>query len=297
MPKILVVGSINVDLIYRVPYIITPGETLHSTSCHIGMGGKGANQAVTAAQLQAEVYFVGAVGEDYYGDYALQNLRDRNVKTPFIKQEGATGQAIIQVTDQGENAIILVPGANYHITAQQLDEVCDCIKTADILLLQLEVPLAIIEQATKLATAAGTKIMLNPAPAQPLSDALLQQVTILTPNETELALLTGVKAQDDKGLKEACQLLLAKGVQGVVVTLGSRGVFYYTNKRNGYVAAKKVPVKDTTGAGDAFNGALAVALSKGQSLEDAISYANEIAAYVVTQSGAQPDLAIHLTCN
>lgn len=288
MAKILVVGSINMDSVYHVPHIVQPGETLHSTSVATYFGGKGANQAVTAGQLGAEVYFVGAVGEDTNGALAIDNLERKNVKTVFVKQQGITGQAIIQVAQDGENAIILVPGANHSITPEQLDNVCDCVESADILLLQLEIPMLTIEKAVALATKSGTRIILNPAPARPLTDEVLQRVSVLTPNETELALLTGFSITSEESLKQACQQLLHKGVAAVVVTLGSNGSFYMTNETSGYISAQAVEVVDTTGAGDAFNGALAVALGDHKPLQEAITYATKIAGYAVTQQGAQP---------
>lgn len=288
MAKILVVGSINMDSVYHVPHIVQPGETLHSTSVATYFGGKGANQAVTAGQLGADVYFVGAVGEDANGALAISNLERKNVKTIFVEQQGITGQAIIQVAQDGENAIILVPGANHSITPEQLDNVCDCVELADILLLQLEIPMPTIEKAVALATKSGTRIILNPAPARPLTDEVLQRVSVLTPNETELALLTGFSITSEESLKQACQQLLHKGVAAVVVTLGSNGSFYMTNETSGYISAQAVEVVDTTGAGDAFNGALAVALGDHKPLQEAIAYATKIAGYAVTQQGAQP---------
>lgn len=288
MAKILVVGSINMDSVYHVPHIVQPGETLHSTSVATYFGGKGANQAVTAGQLGADVYFVGAVGEDANGALAISTLERKNVKTVFVEQQGITGQAIIQVAQDGENAIILVPGANHSITPEQLDNVCDCVESADILLLQLEIPMLTIEKAVALATKSGTRIILNPAPARPLTDEVLQRVSVLTPNETELALLTGFSITSEESLKQACQQLLHKGVAAVVVTLGSKGSFYMTNETSGYISAQAVEVVDTTGAGDAFNGALAVALGDHKPLQEAITYATKIAGYAVTQQGAQP---------
>lgn len=288
MAKILVVGSINMDSVYHVPHIVQPGETLHSTSVATYFGGKGANQAVTAGQLGADVYFVGAVGEDANGALAISNLERKNVKTVFVEQQGITGQAIIQVAQDGENAIILVPGANHSITPEQLDNVCDCVESADILLLQLEIPMLTIEKAVALATKSGTRIILNPAPARPLTDEVLQRVSVLTPNETELALLTGFSITSEESLKQACQQLLHKGVAAVVVTLGSNGSFYMTSETSGYISAQAVEVVDTTGAGDAFNGALAVALGDHKPLQEAITYATKIAGYAVTQQGAQP---------
>lgn len=288
--NITVVGSTNMDLVYLVPHIVTAGETLHSTKHELFFGGKGANQAVTASQLGANVHFVGNVGADSFGEQIMQNLQDKGVNTAAIQSVGMTGQAIIQLADSGENSIVLFPGANFLVTSEQLEECTERLTSSDILLLQLEIPIPAVETAAYIASQKDVKIILNPAPAQLISDSLLSKVSILTPNETELAILTGLKIETEEDLFQACSLLLQKGVEAVVVTLGAKGAYYMSHDEHGHIQANEVVVKDTTGAGDAFNGALAVALCQGNSLKDSIHYASKVSAYVVTQMGAQPSI-------
>lgn len=288
--NITVVGSTNMDLVYRVPHIVKAGETLHSTTHELFFGGKGANQAVTASQLGANVAFIGNVGADDFGEQVKQNLQEKGVKTATLQKVGLTGQAIIQVADSGENSIVLFPGANFLVTKEQIQVAKEQIETSDALLLQLEIPIPAVEAAAGIASQKGVHIILNPAPAQQISDTLLSKVSILTPNETELALLTDLKTSTEEDLYQACSLLIQKGVEAVVVTLGERGSYFMNSNEHGYVQANQVEVKDTTGAGDAFNGALAVGLCHGNSLRESILYASKVAEYVVTQMGAQPTI-------
>ncbi|MBS4193609.1 ribokinase [Lederbergia citri] len=285
---ISLVGSINIDLVYRVPYVVNNGETLHSTSHSIHCGGKGANQAVVASQLGANVHFIGKVGEDDFGIQALNNLKDKGVYIDSVQKEGATGQAIIQVTDAGDNAIVLFPGANFLVTPNQIEQEADLISASKALLLQLEVPLDTVKKAVEIAAQHGKIVILNPAPSQNLPDSLLKNITFLTPNETELAQLTGIETTTEENIRSACSLLLDKGVGTVVVTLGSKGSFYMNREESGWVQSLRVDAVDTTGAGDAFNGALAVGICRGDSLRSSIEFATKVAAYVVTQMGAQP---------
>lgn len=295
--NITVVGSTNMDLVYRVPHIVKAGETLHSTTHELFFGGKGANQAVTASQLGANVEFIGNVGADDFGEQVKQNLQDKGVKTAAVQKMGLTGQAIIQVADSGENSIVLFPGANFLVTREQIYAAKDKIEESEVLLLQLEIPIPVVEAAADIASKKGVHIILNPAPAQQISDSLLGKVSILTPNETELAILTGLKTNTEEELFQACSLLIQKGVGAVVVTLGEKGSYYMNSNEHGYVQANQVEVKDTTGAGDAFNGALAVGLRQGNSLQESILYASKIAEYVVTQMGAQPTIPYSFRVN
>ncbi|TQR16424.1 ribokinase [Psychrobacillus soli] len=288
--NITVVGSTNIDLVYTVPHIVKAGETLHSTEHELFFGGKGANQAVTASQLGANVEFIGNVGADDFGEQVKQNLQEKGVKTEAVQKIGLTGQAIIQVADSGENSIVLFPGANFLVTREQISAAKDKIEASDVLLLQLEIPIPVVEAAAEIAAQKGVHIILNPAPAQQISDSLLGKISILTPNETELEMLTGLKTNNEEDLIQACSLLIQKGVGAVVVTLGEKGSYYMNSNEHGYVQANKVEVKDTTGAGDAFNGALAVGLRQGKSLRESILYASKVAGFVVTQMGAQPPI-------
>lgn len=288
--NIIVAGSINIDLVYEVPRIVKEGETIHSTKHAMFFGGKGANQAVTAGQLGADVRFIGSVGADDHGVRAKENMEQKNVNTAAVSLQGATGQAIIQLSDEGENSIVLFPGANFFVTPEQIQKSKVIFEKCDILLLQLEIPMEAVEKAAELAFAKGAEIILNPAPARDIPDSLLKKVSILTPNETELELLTGITADSEENLIKACSIMLGKGVQAVVVTLGSKGAFYMTSEESGFVAAEIAVAVDTTGAGDSFNGALAVALCNGDLLTDAITYASKVAAFVVTEMGAQPEI-------
>ncbi|MEC5423126.1 ribokinase [Virgibacillus sp. C22-A2] len=288
--KITVIGSINIDVLYHVPDIVKPGETIHSSTYDTLFGGKGANQAVTIAQLGAEVEFVGCVGQDDFGNQALKNLQDNSVSTHHVQRSGDTGNALIQVSETGENAIILVKGANFHVTPESVQDAEKLIMSSDTLLLQLEIPLVSVITALNLAEKNGIPVILNPAPAQALSESILSSVDILTPNETELSTLTGMRINTDKDIEIACQSLLNKGVKVVVVTLGKKGAYFSDGKQSGWVPARMVKVIDTTGAGDAFNGALAFAYCKKYSLQKSIEFAIMIAGYVVTQRGAQIQL-------
>ena len=287
---ISLVGSINIDLVYRVPYIVNNGETLHSTSHSVHFGGKGANQAVTASQLGANVHFIGKVGKGDFGEQAIDNLRNKGVYVDSVQKEGATGQAIIQVTDAGDNAIVLFSGANFLVTPKQIEQETHIISSSKVLLLQLEIPLDTVERAVEIASQHRKIVILNPAPTHQLPDSLLEKITFLTPNETELAQLTGIETTTEENIRSACRLLLEKGVGTVVVTLGSKGSFYMNQEDSGWVPALSVDTIDTTGAGDAFNGALAVGLCRGDSLRSSIDFATKVAAYVVTQMGAQPSI-------
>ncbi|MGE8203767.1 ribokinase [Heyndrickxia sp. NPDC080065] len=286
--NISVVGSINIDLVYRVPHIVNGGETLHSKGHSVYFGGKGANQAVMASQLGAKVHFLGSVGDDSHGNQSIKNLSNYGINTSSIHVKGVTGQALIQVTDMGENAIVLFPGANFQVTSELVEQSAPIIENSEVLVLQLEIPLEAVEKAVYIAAQHGTKVILNPAPSHHLPNSLLKNVTFLTPNETELTQLTGIEATSEDNLRKACSLLLEKGVGTVVVTLGSKGSFYMNKNESGWIDAKHVDAVDTTGAGDAFNGALAMGISRGDSLKESIEYATEVAAFVVTQMGAQP---------
>ncbi|WP_284140490.1 ribokinase [Virgibacillus sp. LDC-1] len=285
--KMTVIGSINIDVVYDVPYIVKPGETIHSTGYQTSFGGKGANQAVTMSQLGAQVDFVGCVGQDDFGKRALTNLRDYHISTQHVSEAGVTGNALIQVSETGENAIVLMNGANYHVTPDSVKEAKDAIVDADAVVMQLEIPLESVVAGIELAAENNVPVILNPAPAQKLSNSLLAKVDILTPNETELATLTGMEINTKESIIAACDSLLEQGVTCVVVTLGEQGAYFTDGKESGWVAATKVKALDTTGAGDAFNGALTVGLCKKYSLRKAIDYASKVAGHVVTQKGAQ----------
>jgi ribokinase len=289
MSDILVIGSLNADLVVRAPRFPAPGETISGEDLAIIPGGKGANQAVAAARQGASVAMVGRVGDDSFGPTLIQNLGDNNVDTSHVqKSESATGTAIIIVVSSGQNSIVLSPGANGKVTPADMEAVS--FQDAKLLLLQLEIPLETVVQAASLARQNGLRVILNPAPARPIPDSLLADVDILVPNESELGLLSGQPVTDTDSAQSAAQALLAKGVKTVIVTLGANGALLVTDEKVTRIPTFKVEVVDTTAAGDAFIGGLAAALLKDKSLEEAVHYGNAAGALAATKFGAQPSL-------
>jgi len=289
-PKIVVVGSSNTDMIVRAANIPRPGETVIGGEFRMAGGGKGANQAVAAARAGGGVTFIARVGDDVFGRQAVEGFRRDGIETRFVfKDKGAaSGVALIVVDNRGENSIAVASGANAKLTPADVEKAKGVIAAADILLLQLETPLETVSRAAKLAVARGVPVILNPAPARPLDDRLLRCITILTPNEIETEILTGVKIKNRTDMAEAARKLMAGGVKAVLITLGARGVFVADGKTRTIVPACKVKAVDTTAAGDVFNGALAVALAEVRALLDAARFANAAAALSVTKWGAQP---------
>jgi len=252
-------------------------------------GGKGANQAVAAAKLGGDVVFVAKVGDDIFGQEAVQGFKNEGINTDYVvvDSENPSGVATIIVDDQGENCIAVASGANSTLSPADIDRAASQIEEASVLLMQLETPVPTIEHAASLGKKAGKTVILNPAPAQPLSDSLLAQLDVITPNETEAEILTGVKVETTNDAEKAARALRDKGIGVVILTLGSRGAFVLSESFVGLVPAPKVDAVDTTAAGDTFNGALAVGLANGQAIEDAVAFANKAAAISVTRLGAQ----------
>ena len=288
--RITVVGSFNTDLLVRTPRIPVGGETILGRDYRTGPGGKGANQAVAAARLGAEVTMVVKLGADDLGDRAEENLRCEGVSPDFILRtaETHTGVAFIVLDDAGENMIVVAPGANAALTPDDVEAAQEAMARADVLLVQLESPLETVDRALTLARAAGVRTILNPAPGVPLSPDLLRKVDLLTPNETEAELISGRRVTTLDEAEAAARDLLAMGVGGVVVTLGGRGALIVQSEQVAHVPGRVVDVVDTTGAGDAFNGALAVALAEGRALVEAVAFANAAAALQVTRLGTAP---------
>lgn len=290
MSSIVVIGSSNTDMIVQTPHIPKPGETILGGTFSTAAGGKGANQAVSCARAGGQVTFVARVGKDMFGDQALQGFRTDGINVDYVgaDPEAPSGVALIIVDDKGENSIAVASGANGHLSVADVEAAQTAISGAGIVLMQLEVPLATVEAGARMAQAQGAQVILNPAPAQPLSDALLQNVTILTPNETEAEMLTGIAVQDETGAQKAAETLKAKGVNTVIITLGAAGAYVHAADFQGMVPGFKVEPVDTTAAGDTFNGTLAVGLAEGMSLQKAVQFAHAAAALSVTKLGAQP---------
>lgn len=287
-----VLGSINVDYVIRVPYFAQAGETLQGRDFQVAYGGKGANQAVAAARLGANVQFIGAIGDDAIGQTMKQAFTQDGIQTDtvFPVPNQTTGLAMIQVADSGENSIVISAGANADLNDEHVAQYQAEIASADLLLLQLETPLQAVESAIKFAKQSGTKVVLNPAPARPLPANLLAQIDIITPNETETAILTGVKITDEQTACQAATIFHQKGIEIVIITLGANGVYVSDKGQGQMVAGFAVQAIDTTAAGDTFNGGLVTALLEGKPLLEAVQFAQKAAAISVTRQGAQSSI-------
>lgn len=292
MKNLTVLGSINADHVISVPYFAKPGETLTGHSYHIAYGGKGANQAVAAARLGAKVSFIGCIGDDGIGKAMKTAFEKDDINTRPIKSVAneMTGIAMIQVAESGENSIVISAGANGHLDETVVAEFQSEITQADCLLMQLETPLPAIIQAAKIAKKNNTQVVLNPAPARALPNELLSLLDMITPNETEAEILTGIKVVDEASAKLAAQAFHQKGIEKVLITLGSKGVFVSENGQGEIVAGFRVNAVDTTAAGDTFNGALVTAMLEDKPLNEAIRFAHAAAAISVTRKGAQPSI-------
>ncbi len=295
MPKtarVTVVGSLNMDLVVQAPHIPKPGETIIGGDLHTVPGGKGANQAVAAARLGARVSMVGRVGQDSFADPLLKNLAEVGIDHTFIGRdpEVATGVALIVVDDAGQNSIVVASGTNMRLRPADVEAAESAIAGADLLLLQLESPLEAVMRAAELARNHGTKVVLNPAPARSLPDSLLSLVDVLIPNESETALLSGMSIEDQAEAEAAAATLRQSGVGTVILTLGERGALLAGEAETQLFPAFAVTPVDTTAAGDAFVGGLAVALAEGKTPAEAVRWGNAAGALAATQLGAQTSL-------
>jgi len=300
MPNILVVGSLNADLVVRTPRFPQPGETISGDDLQVIPGGKGANQAVAAARLGANVSMLGRVGRDNFGDFLLGNLKTNNVDTHLVQRDDAsTGTATIIVDAKGQNSIVLSAGANGQVSSADVEHAS--FSTFDLLLLQLEIPTPTVLSAAKLAKQNGVRFILNPAPAKELPDELISLVDFIIPNETELSLLTGMDVNDIPSAERAARTLLDKGAQNVIVTLGSKGALLVNKEASEQVDTYKVNVVDTTAAGDAFIGGFATKLwdsasllassqEQALALQKAVHHGCACGALATTKFGAQPSL-------
>ena len=287
--SILVVGSSNTDMIIKMERIPKPGETIIGGEFASAAGGKGANQAVGAARAGGAVTFIARVGQDMFGDKAIAGFIADGINVDYVARDrtSPSGVALIFVGQNGENSIAVASGANAKLTPADVRKAKSAFQEANVLLLQLETPLDTVQAAAELATAAGVRVILNPAPARPLPDKLLRQIYLLTPNESEAELLTGMAVDNEDGAAKAADALLARGVQNVIVTMGARGALLAGKDLRKLIPVFKVKAVDTTAAGDVFNGTLAFGLAEGRSLFEAARFASAAAAISVTRMGAQ----------
>jgi ribokinase len=279
-------------MILSVARIPRPGETVLGGRFATAPGGKGANQAVAAARAGGTVSYVGRLGRDALGDQALAGLRREGISVSHVVRDAAhpSGVALIFVGSDGENSIGVAGGANQRLSAKDVVRAHALITGARVVLLQLETPLKTVEAAARFAHAGGAAVILNPAPAQALPDRLLRKVMILTPNETEASILSGIRVSDIASAKRAARILRRRGALNVIVTLGAKGAVVATESGETWIASFKVKAVDSTAAGDVFNGALAVRIAEDCPLLEAVGFAHAAAALSVTRAGAQPSI-------
>ncbi|RXK48968.1 ribokinase [Aquirufa rosea] len=292
MAKIIVIGSSNTDMVIQSDRLPAPGETVLGGTFFMNPGGKGANQAVAAARLGGETYFITKVGKDVFGESALKQFAQEGIHGQFIFQDDLhpSGIALINVDTHGENSITVASGANAHLMPQDIKAAVSLFQPGNCILLQLEIPLETVIYSVQQAKQAGLSVVLNPAPACELPESLYADLDIITPNETETEFLTGIQPVDEASLIQASDYFLSRGVKRVVITRGSQGAYWKTKESSGHILAQQVVAVDSTAAGDCFNGALVVALSEGQDFEQAIAFACRAAAISVTQLGAQASM-------
>ena len=291
MKNICVIGSLNMDLVVNVDTMPKPGQTIIGSNFKEVPGGKGANQAVAMARLNGNVSMIGKVGEDGFGQTLINSLKNDKVDTTYIQtSKGATGVALITVDKNAQNSIVVSPGANFEVKEDDIDNNIEAIKNSDIVVLQLETPLNTIKYALNKAKELYKYTILNPAPAVKLDDEIIKNVDLLTPNETELEIISGVSIETEEDIQKAAQIMIEKGVKELIVTLGSKGSLYINKEKSMFKKAYKVEAVDTTAAGDSYTGALAVALSQDKNIEDAMDFASKVGALSVLKEGAQSSL-------
>lgn len=291
MKNICVIGSLNMDLVVNVDTMPKPGQTIIGSNFKEVPGGKGANQAVAMTRLNGNVSMIGKVGEDGFGQTLINSLKNDKVDTTYIQtSKGATGVALITVDKNAQNSIVVSPGANFEVKEDDIDNNIEAIKNSDIVVLQLETPLNTIKYALNKAKELNKYTILNPAPAVKLDDEIIKNVDLLTPNETELEILSEMKIENEDDISKATNKMIEKGVKELIVTLGSKGSLYINKEKSFFKSAYKVDAIDTTAAGDSFTGALAVALSNNKSIDEAMDFASKVGALSVMKEGAQSSL-------
>ena len=290
--SIVVVGSTNTDMVIKAPHLPQPGETILGGTFFMSAGGKGANQAVAAARLGGSVSLVAKTGYDIFGKQSLELFDKEGIDISGIIRDRyqPSGVALITVDDKGENCIVVAPGANAALSKEDIDLEKEKIETASLLLIQLETPVETVEYVAGIAHSKKIKLVLNPAPAAMLNDELLKKVSIITPNQKEAEMLTGIKVSDEASAKQAALALHKKGIETVIVTMGAMGALVFEHNKYTMIDGHKVNVVDTTAAGDVFNGALVVAISEKKSTIDAVKFACKAAAISVTRLGAQASI-------
>ena len=293
MKKILVIGSLNMDFSIKTPKMPVPGETIIGESFHLNPGGKGANQAFAIGKLGADVSMLGMVGNDEYAKLLKQNLESVNVNTQGIIEQNntSTGVAFVTVDSNGENSIIVISGANEKVNTEFIDENINLIDDADIIVMQLEIPVDVVTYVARIAKEKNKLVVLDPAPARAdLPDELFSYVDIMKPNETELSILTGVDTSNDDNIIKADKSLVEKGVKNVIVSLGGRGSILVNKDYNKKFNSLGLTPIDTTAAGDSFTAALVSYLASDKSLEEAIQFGHVVSSIVITKKGAQESI-------
>ncbi len=290
--KIIVVGSMNMDMVVKTSHIPQPGETVLGGSFFMNPGGKGANQAVAVARLGGDVTFIGKIGDDIFGKQSSQLFDEEGVDTGGILSDidSPSGIALITVDESGENSIVVAPGANAHLEPADVETVLDKYPEGKILLIQLEIPMRTVEFAARIARHKGMQVVLNPAPANELVPSIFGLIDIITPNVNEAEMLSGIRITDIPSARQAAESIHAQGVKHVVITLGKKGAALLEGGVFYHIPAPEVETIDTTAAGDVFNGALAVALAEGKGMTDAVSFACRAASIAVTKLGAQASI-------
>ena len=285
-PKICVVGSSNIDLVVKSRRLPSQGETILGGEFLMVPGGKGANQAVAAAKLGAQVYFVAKLGEDIFGTQSFTNFKKEGVNTKYVTRtnKALSGVASIAVDEAGNNTIVVAPGANHLLISQDVKRAESAIASCGAIVAQLEIPVKTVEFAARLAKKFKIPFILDPAPAQKLSSALFAMTDVIKPNETEARILTGVEVTDAKTAGRAAGKLLERGVKTIIITMGAKGCFVLNNEINEFFPAKKVKAVDSTAAGDAFVGGLAFCIARGKTILEAVLFASNVAALSVTKT-------------